>query len=68
MGGYLWLPENVRIEQAAEVWRHKNHIPKIMYFAAISIPKKEWNFDGRLYFEQLVQVVKAKRNSIKRKA
>ena len=45
MGGYKCLPESVRIEQAAEFWRHKGHIPNIMYFAAILKPQEEMNFD-----------------------
>ena len=68
MGGYIWLPDNIRIEQAAEFWRHKTHIPKIMYFAAISMPQKQISFDGRLYFEPLITEGKAKRNSVRRKA
>ena len=68
MGGYMWLPENIRIEQAAEFWRHKSHIPKIMYFAAISMPQKPLGFDGRLFFEPLVREAKAKRNSVNRKS
>ena len=39
MGGYLWLPDSIGIEKAAEFWRHKSHIPKIMYFAAIAMTR-----------------------------
>ena len=64
----MWLPESISIEQAAEFWRHKSHIPKIMYFAAISLPNKHTSFDGRLFFEPLLREVKAKRNSVNRKS
>ena len=67
-GGYLWLPNNVRIEQAAEFWRHKTHVPKIMYFAAIAMPLAKQKFDGRVYFEPLVQKVTAKRTTKNRKS
>ena len=65
MGGYMWLTENIRMEQAVEFWRHKGYIPKIMYFTAISMPQKETSFDIRLHFEPLLHEVKAKRISTK---
>ena len=68
IGSYLWLPENVSMEDASEYWRHKSHIPKVMYFAAVSKPVPEFNFDGRIVFMPLVKEVKAKRNSSVRPA
>ena len=48
--------------------RHKNYIPKIMYFAASSMPQKENCFDSRLHFEPLLEEVKARRISTNRKS
>ena len=39
-----------------------------MYFAAISMPLKQISFDGRLYFEPLLEEVTAKRSTVKRKS
>ena len=39
-GGYMWLKENIRMEQAVDFLRHKSYIHTIMYFAAISMLQK----------------------------
>lgn len=68
---YLWegmCGSNVRIEEAAEFWRHKSLIPKIMYFAAIAVPKKNINLMDGVCFEPVLQEVEAKRNSVRRKS
>ena len=62
------LSDNIRMEEAAECRRHKSHIPKIMYFAAIVMPQLKMNLDGHVYFEPLIREVKAKRNPINRKS
>ena len=67
-GSYLWLPENVNMENASVFWRDNSHIPKIMYFVGIAQPRLVLNFDGRILFKPLFQEVKAKRTSAIRSA
>ena len=63
LGSYMWLTENVIMENASEFWRRKSYIPKIMYFAAIAQPRPELNLDVTILFKPLLQEVKAKRTS-----
>ena len=56
------MPEGITIEDASEYWRHNRHIPKVMYFAAVSRAVPGFNFDGRILFMPLLKQVKAKRN------
>ena len=37
VGGYMWLPGNVSIEEAAEFWRRESHIRGLIYFTAIAM-------------------------------
>lgn len=59
-GGYLWLPNTVRIELAAEFWLQKTRVPRVMYFAAIVMLDAEEKFDGRVYLDSLVHRVATK--------
>ena len=68
IGGYICLPDNIRIDQAADFRRYESHIPKRMHFTATSMPKKQSSFDGLLFFEPLLHEVKAKQSSVNRKS
>ena len=63
IGSYLWQPKEVRMEKASEFWRHKSHIPKTIYFAAIAEPSVKHKFESRLLLKPLLRQCNAKRKS-----